>query len=146
MRSNLRWRASNDTRDRAIIGGVVLNHRSRSLQQQPSKTLCQISSSKAVGHPLTACLGERYVIRTSYRCHGEFGTPDLWHPHAKYPREIGTPKQNTLREFGTPRCTPWGIWHPAVSVQLNRIPANQSLALLNLSEGVSHGKCIGSLS
>jgi len=35
------------------------------------------------------------------RCHGEFGTPDLWHPRAKYPREIGTPKQNTLREFGT---------------------------------------------
>ena len=27
------------------------------------------------------------------RCHGEFGSPDLWHPHA---REIGTPKQNTV--------------------------------------------------
>jgi len=26
--------------------------------------------------------------------------------------------QNTLREFGTPLCTPWGIWHP-VTVQLN---------------------------
>ena len=48
----------------------------------------------------------------------EFGTPDLWHPHAKYPREIGTPKQNMLREFGTPWCTPWGIWHP-VTIQLN---------------------------
>jgi len=28
----------------------------------------------------------------SVQCHGEFGTPNLWHPHAKYPREIGTPK------------------------------------------------------
>ena len=28
--------------------------------------LCHLSSSKAVGHPLTACLVERYVIRTSY--------------------------------------------------------------------------------
>ena len=56
-------------RDRAIIGGVVRvpNHRSRALQQQPSKMLCHVSSSKAVGHPLTACLVERYVIRTSYR-------------------------------------------------------------------------------
>ena len=56
-------------RDRAIIGGVVRvpNHRSRALQQQPSKMLCHLSSSKAVGHPLTACLVERYVIRTSYR-------------------------------------------------------------------------------
>ena len=63
----LRWRASNDTRDRAIIGGVVPNHRSRALQQQPSKMLCHLSPSKAVGHPLTACLVERYVIRTSYR-------------------------------------------------------------------------------
>ena len=60
-------RASNDTRDRAIIGGVVPNHRSRALQQQPSKMLCHLSSSKAVGHPLTACLVERCVIRTSYR-------------------------------------------------------------------------------
>jgi len=42
----------------------------------------------------------------------------IWHPWAKYPREIGTPKQNTLREFGTPLCTPWRIWHP-ITVQLN---------------------------
>ena len=57
-------------RDRTIIGGVVRvpNHRSPALQQQPSKMLCHLnSSSKAVGHPLTACLVERYVIRTSYR-------------------------------------------------------------------------------
>ena len=55
-------------RDRAIIGSVVRvpNHRSQALQQQPS-VLCHLSSSKAVGHPLTACLVERYVIRTSYR-------------------------------------------------------------------------------
>ena len=66
--------------------------------------------------PLKPFLGvHQYCLR---RCHGEFGTPDLWHPRAKYPREIGTPKQNTLREFGTPLCTPWGIWHP-VTVQLN---------------------------
>ena len=54
--------------DRAIIGGVIRipNHRFRALQQQPSKMLCHLSSSKAVGHPLTACLVERYVIRTSY--------------------------------------------------------------------------------
>ena len=45
-------------RDCAIIGGVVRvpNHHSRALQQQPSKMLCHLSSSKAVGHPLTACL------------------------------------------------------------------------------------------
>ena len=54
-------------RDRAIIGGVVQNHCSRALQQQPSKMLCHLPSSKAVGHPLTACLVERYVIPTSYR-------------------------------------------------------------------------------
>ena len=64
---HLRWQASNDTRDHAIIGGVVPNHRSQAFQQQPSKMLCHLSSSKAVGHPLTACLVERYVIRTSYR-------------------------------------------------------------------------------
>ena len=56
--------------------------------------------------------------RNMLPCHGEFGTPDLWHPRAKCPREIVTPKQNTLSEFGTPLCTPWGIWHP-VTVHLN---------------------------
>ena len=59
----LRWWASNDTRDRAIIGGMVPNHRSRALQQQPSKMLCRLSSSKAVGHPLTAST-MLYVLRT----------------------------------------------------------------------------------
>ena len=48
-------------RDRAIIGGMVPNHYSRARQQQPFKMLCHFSSSKAVGHPLTACLVERYV-------------------------------------------------------------------------------------
>ena len=60
----LRWRASNDTRDHAIIGGVVPNHRSR---VEAIQDVVQPSSSKAVGHPLTACLVERYVIHTSYR-------------------------------------------------------------------------------
>ena len=40
-------------------------------------------------------------MQNYFRCRGEFGTPDLWHPRAKYPREIGIPKQDTLREFGT---------------------------------------------
>ena len=62
----LRWRASNDTHDCAIIGSVVPNHRSRARQQQPSKMLSHLSSSKVVGHPLTECLVEPYVIRTSY--------------------------------------------------------------------------------
>ena len=26
------------------------------------------------------------------RCHGEFGTPGLQHPHTKFPRELGTPE------------------------------------------------------
>ena len=70
------------------------------------------------------------------RCHGEFGTPDLWHPgpRAKYPREIGTPNQNLLREIGTPLCTPWGIWH-SVTVHLNvcqRIKARHSLTSSDL--------------
>ena len=63
----LRWRESNDMRNRTIIRGVVPNHRSRACQQQPSKMLCHLPSSKAVGHPLTPFLVERYVIRTSYR-------------------------------------------------------------------------------
>jgi len=66
-------------------------------------------------HKMFGAKSGRAKARWPYRlrrCHGEFGTPDLWHPRAKYPREIGTPKQNTLRKFGTPLCTLWGIWHP----------------------------------
>ena len=87
-------------------------------------------------------------LSTLFWCHGEFGTPDLWHPRAKYPREIGTLKQNTLREFGTPLCTPWGIWHP-VTVRLNACQTYASESkrgiaepIVTLSKGVSHGKCI----
>ena len=76
---SLRWRASNDTRDHAIIGGMVPNHRSGARQQQPSKMLCYLSSSKAVGHPLTACLVERYVIHTSYRDNVSYNLGEIQH-------------------------------------------------------------------
>ena len=52
--------------DRARIRGVVSIRHSRARQHQPSKMSCHLSSSEAVGHPLTACLVERYVMRTSY--------------------------------------------------------------------------------
>jgi len=36
------------------------------------------------------------VEQCHLRCHGEFGTPNLWHLRAKYLREIGTPYSTTL--------------------------------------------------
>ena len=36
------------------------------------------------------------------RCHGKIGTPNNWHPHSKYPRILGMPIPNFLRDF----------WHP----------------------------------
>jgi len=72
-----------------------------------------------------------FSVLASSRCHGEFGTPDLWHPCAKYPREIGTPKQNTLREFSTPLCTPLGNLASRYGTA-KCMPANQGEALLNL--------------
>ena len=46
------------------------------------------------------------------RCHREFGFPTLRHPRAINPSVFRTPRQNTLRVFGTPPCTPPGIFAP----------------------------------
>ena len=35
---------------------------------------------------------DRYTGTVLSRCHREFGFPGLWHPHAKYSSDIGTPK------------------------------------------------------
>ena len=64
-RTVLKWRASNGMLDCSVFGDMVsesplLEHACQ------AKMSCHHSSSKAVGHPLTSCRVESYIIRTSY--------------------------------------------------------------------------------
>ena len=42
----------------------------------------------------------------------DLAPPQIWHPHAKYPRECGTPMQNLLGNLAPLMPKFLGVWNP----------------------------------